>query len=357
MPEQFFSSILLVLRRPSFLISRLLMYTAIMLAVTVVMFITYTTTQYVSQNSTYVVSLSFSTAESALEVGRTVRLSWNSVRTVVPDVALVWNTVFLIVADLAEQVRTAVCPTWPPRNIQDDCPVLYEAVSFFKTIVSYAQAFYYLLKAFCDALLVLLKPIICYNIPDCELNYLLLFKWLLEFVRWFLVDFLGSLARGIKYIFLDVLNESIVDGTIDFRSLWNVIVGSVTVIIKAFVRLFANLILAPADRLVCSVFVQPVQCFLRDSCNLIFRDFDLELSALCVWRPIKKIWSCPVVRIRLSFVCKLFNSAGPCYCTACKNLLGIGVPCVVGDATCSCKPKYTLYDEIKPIVDILGLSF
>jgi len=342
---------------------------------------------YITATSPNFTSKALGGIDTLFTLSDKVTTTYNTAAMFFPETNMAWNQVVLTVGVFYTDVRDFLCVKWPPTSLSSDCPRLIDAFSIFYNLFDYITTFVNIIDGFINQLKKSLSNIICPKgicpgsgpytkkntnaIPVMKhmglensasagvefiasgLTNFLLFEWLMEFLSWLVSDFLATVVDMIKLLLKEVVGLVQQDKILGFRDIWKLVLASTAIIVKAMTHLATDLFFSFFDRLLCSVFVQPVSCMMQDICKVIFKDFWIPLPFFCFFG------KCPRLYLPIGIVCSVF--VGTCYCYACKNPWGVKVPCVLGAPgkrrACPCLFILSIYPKIDFILSLVGISF
>lgn len=292
-----------------------------------------------------------------------VRVYWNSASLFLPDIYNFYNFSFYLVTNVYLDIREYFCPVWPPTNIEADCKPLYDTITFFINLFSYFLKFIEITKTFIDLMIEILTPVLCLgsvdtNTGECSVDFFTVLSWLYDFIYWVFNNFLRPIGDLVDYIFTNIIGSTDLNDMTDIQAIWDVLVQSTDLLLKAIARFAIDCGLSLFDRFLCSIFVQPIPCFLRQTCKLFMVDRVITIPVFC-WLNTAGVWQCPTINLPFSSVCTPLENGQVCQCEMCANPFGIGVPCLLGSplqgSTCKCYKSLTSYDDFAFFFEFLGI--
>jgi hypothetical protein len=245
-------------------------------------------------------------------------VGYNSFALVAPDMSNAWNFSYLLFKAFLLQVRFDVCPgNWPPQSIELDCPPLYGLVDTAFNLFSYSKTLYLITTNFVDVAWSVLGGVVCSSagIPanQCTFSPFALFGYVLDMVTWVLSDFLSPIMQLIMWFWNELRatdpNLPAMTGNLsDVRVIWAFLVTDINEVYIALLRFLFNSIMSLPDRLLCSIFKDPLNCIMFDICLSFVRN--VCIGDICL----------------PDTACDPFK-AGTCACYYTASPLGVMVPC------------------------------
>lgn len=293
-----------------------------------------------------------------------IRIYWNSASLFLPDIYNFTNFSYYLVRNLFLDVREYFCPVWPPSNIANDCKPLYDAITFFINLFAYFRKIIEIIGTFIRLMIDILTPILCgtvedVNSGDCIVDFFTVLSWFLDFIYWIFNNFLKPIGDFVDYLFTNIIGSTDLSGMNNIQAIWEILVESSDLLLKAIIRFAIDCGLSLFDRFLCSIIVQPIPCFLRQTCALFMVDQIITIPLFC-WINAQGNVQCPTLNLPFSRLCIPLNNGQVCECEMCVNPLGIGVPCLLGPplegSTCKCYRSLTSYDDFAFLFQFLGIS-
>lgn len=296
------------------------------------------------------------TITNIITVAQTLAKAWNLISPILADVGSFINPIIEAVSSFLRSVGGLICNTFPPTDLQRDCPNLAEVVNFIYLLYDTAYMFIQLVIAFGKVLFEVVKAIVV-GASGLPFTWWDFFKWIYNFVVWIFTDFIPSIIAAFTSLFNEVAQQLSTRSITTAQALLTLIIGSARIIIQGLIRLGINVFLTPIDKQFCKVFLDLIHCTIYPECTKLFRPMWVDLPFFCVW--INGNYKCPQIFINLSGVCNMF--AGTCNCENCKNPLGDMVPCVLNatgqrSPRCICNALYSFLPLLSFLFSILTLD-